>query len=603
MRRALIVFCLTFCIPALSTLGAENIPDTSIKAPRPGPINAAHIVIKGNYPEGPQTPGLFGDLLEGLSDGIARLDKAAADEKISTVILRLRNPVIGWAKLYEFQQAIGRVRARGKKVYAWLDSGSSMDYLLAASCDQIIMPESGVLMMLGLRAEVSFYKNMFDKLDVKAEMLRVGEFKSAAEPYTRTEMSPEFRSEMEAILDDYYRQMVDAVVASRKLQREQVIAAIDSGPHTARAAKKLGLIDRIAYEDEIEEVIKRENANLPLSISKSYGKKKIDTDFSGFGGMIKMMNLLMGVKPSKRGSRIPKIAVIYATGAIMSGRSKQDLFGQGILGAETLIKAVRSANGDETVKTIVLRVDSPGGSALASDLMWRALEKVEKPLVVSMGDVAASGGYYISMGADHIFAEPGTLTGSIGVVGGKFALKGLFEKIGITTTVISRGKNSGALSSLNGFSDSERRAMTRMIQEVYDQFTYKAAQGRKMQHADLEKLARGRVYTGAMAVKVGLVDKLGTLEDAITHATRLAGLDPKDKIKRLVLPKPASPFEALFGPTDSDTRLSRAQIGAFVQSLRAISPAAAEQLKAVNIVNQLAREKRLTLMPFRLRVE
>ena len=251
----------------------------------------------------------------------------------------------------------------------------------------------------------------------------------------------------------------------------------------------------------------------------------------------------------------------------------------------------------------MLRVDSPGGSALASDLMWRALEKVNKPLVVSMGDVAASGGYYISMGADFIYAEPGTITGSIGVVGGKFALNGLYEKIGISTTVISRGKNSGVMSTTHGFTDSERQAMTKMLYEVYDQFTRKAAKGRGMKQADLEKLARGRIYTGAMAVKIGLVDKLGTLDDAVIHATRLAGLDPDDKIERLLLPKPASPFEALFGPMGSDAKLGQSRSNALLESIRMLSPEIAEHLKAASIINLLAREQRLTLMPFRLTVK
>ena len=235
--------------------------------------------------------------------------------------------------------------------------------------------------------------------------------------------------------------------------------------------------------------------------------------------------------------------------------------------------------------------------------MWRALQKVSKPVVVSMGDVAASGGYYISMGANRIFAEPGTLTGSIGVVGGKFALKGLYEKIGISTTVIRRGKNSGVMSTLNEFSDSERKAMTKMLHEVYDQFTRKAAKGRNMEYAKLEKLARGRVYTGAMAVKIGLVDELGTLEDAFNHAKFLAGIKPGEKVKRMILPRPSSPFEQLFGPVDADARISGSAANGMMQWLEALSPELAAHLKNIAIVNLLAREPRLTLMPFRITVK
>ena len=603
MRRAVTICCLLSAVFMTAPSAWAKAPNQPADPPQVTKLRVAHIVLTGGYPEGAQAPGLFGNVVESLAGGLSRLNKAADDRRISAVVLRVKGPAIGWAKLYEFRQAIKRLRAKDKKVYAWLDSAATMDYLIAAGCDEVIMPESGVLMMTGLRAEVSFYKNLFDKLDIKAEMLRVGEFKSAAEPYTRTEMSPEFRKEMEEILDDTFRQLVETVVEGRKLDKKQVIAAIDSGPHTARAAKKLGLIDHIAYEDEIPRIIKGQDKNVEVTFARKYAKQKLDTDFSGFAGMMKLMNLMMGVQPSARRSRNSKIAVIYASGAIMSGKSTQSLLGGSVLGSETIIKAVRKANGDDTVKAIVLRVDSPGGSALASDLMWRALEKVDKPLVVSMGDVAASGGYYISMGADYIYAEPGTITGSIGVVGGKFALQGLYEKVGISTTVISRGKNSGVMSTTTGFTESERKAMTKMLYEVYDQFTKKAAKGRGMKQADLEKLARGRIYTGAMAVKNGLVDKLGTLDDAVEHATRLAGLDPGDKIERLLLPKPASPFEALFGPLGADAKLGQARSSALLESVRLLSPEIAEHLKAASIVNLLAREQRLTLMPFRLYVK
>lgn len=569
----------------------------------PVKLRWAHIALKGSYPEGAQAPGLFGELTESLADGIERLDKAATDESVSGIVLHIQDPEIGWGKLYELRQAIGRLRKGGKRVLAWLDSGSTKDYLLATACDEIVMPESGVLLMVGLRAEVTFYKNLLDKLDVRADMLRVGEYKSAAEPFTRTEMSPEFRREMEEILDDYWRQMIDAIAEARKLDRDQVTAAIDSGPHSARAARELKLIDRIAYEDELETLIRgdRDKKLTTVEIVKGYGKKKIDTDFSGLTGFIKLMNLMMGVETTTTRSTRPKIAVIHATGAIMTGESKTDLLGGQVLGANTIIKAIRTARDDKSVKAIVLRVDSPGGSALASDLIWRALQNVGKPVVVSMGDVAASGGYYISMGADAIFAEPGTLTGSIGVVGGKLALKGLYEKVGITTSVISRGNHSGALSALDAFSDSERKAMQKLLDDIYEQFTTKAAAGRKMKLEELEKLARGRVYTGAMAKKNGLVDELGSLDDAVAHAKKLAGLGADEQIDRLILPKATSPFESLFGPIESEeARVPAPRSSVLLRELSELSPDLARQLGAARIVELLAREPRLTLMPFRI---
>jgi protease-4 len=415
-------------------------------------------------------------------------------------------------------------------------------------------------------------------------------------------MSPEFRREMDAILDDYHRQVVDAIAEGRKLDREKVMAAIDSGPHTAKAAKELGLIDRVAYEDEAANILKGDGGR-EVKVTRRYGKKQRDTDFSGFAGMMKMMNMMMGLEEPKRRTSTPKIAVIHATGAIMEGKSATDFLSGQTLGSETFIKAVRTAGEDASVKAVVLRVDSPGGSALASDLMWRALEKLDKPVIVSMGDVAASGGYYISMGADRIFAEPGTLTGSIGVVGGKIALNGLFNKVGITTTVLSRGKNSGVMSIMEGFTDSEREAMTKMLHDIYDQFTRKAAQGRKMEHEKLEKLARGRVYTGAMALKIGLVDQLGTLDDAVAYARNAAGLKPEDKVERMILPKPVSPLEQLFGPLDPDAEVQSHQTSSLVEAARSTAPELVEQLQGALMVQLLAREGRLLLMPFRLSVK
>lgn len=601
--RAIWSFALVVCLLAVSS-PASNAATRSNKGPRSKaePFRFGHIELKGSYPEGAEPNGLFGNSVETLSEIVGRLDKAADDEKLNGVILRINDPTLGWAKVNELQHAIQHLRSKGKRVIAYLDSATTHDYLVASSCDQIVMPESGELAILGLRAEVTFFKNLFDWLHLKADMLRVGEYKSAAEPFVRTEMSKEFRHEMEEILDDYLRQIVDGISKSRKIDRQKVFAAIDGGPYTAQRARELGLIDKVAYEDEIEGFLKGTEVKRDVEIAKSYGKKKVDNDFSGFAGMMKMMSLIMGGDQQKHLSSSPKIAVVHAVGAIMSGKSSSSFFGSETLGSETFIKAVRQAADEKTVKAIVLRVDSPGGSALASDLMWRALQKAGKPVIVSMGDVAASGGYYISMGAKRIFAEPGTLTGSIGVVGGKVAIGGLLEKVGITTSVISRGKNSGAMSMISGFTDSERQAMQRTMNEIYGQFTRKAAQGRKMDYAKLEKLARGRVYTGAMATKLGLVDELGTLDDAVNYAAQVAGLPKGEKVERWILPPAVNPLEAIFGTNDSDAESSAHLTKALAQTLGQLSPELADQLRTAWIVNLLAREPRLTIMPFQIRV-
>lgn len=602
--RSFAIGCSLSVVLLLSCTARSARADDKEAAPESsGPATYAEIELKGQYPEGAQLPGLFGEMTETLDAAIARLNKAAGDEKIAGVVLRINNPTIGSSKMTAFRKAIASVQAKGKKVHAWLDEASSMDYLVASACDEVVMPEPAAIMLVGVRAEVTFYKKLFDLIGVKAEMLRVGEYKSYAEPYTRTEMSPEFRKEMEEILDDRYQQIVETIASSRKLAPEKVKAAIDAGPLTARHAMELGLIDRLAYQDELEAALAKKAEGKTFKVVKKYGKKKTDTDFSGMAGMMKMMEMLMGAEPPKRKSSNPKLAVIYASGMIMTGKNQSDfLSGESVMGSDTIIKAIKEANQDATVKAIVLRVDSPGGSALASDLIWHELELVKKPFVVSMGDVAGSGGYYIAMGADRIFADPGTITGSIGVVGGKFALKDLYGKVGISTDVISRGKNSGVLSSTTPFTDNERDAMQRMLNDIYDQFTTKAAQGRKMEKVKLEKLARGRVYSGTAALKIGLVDELGSLDDAIAFAKKQAGLGPDDKLERLNLPKATSPLESILGPLDpnADTRAGQAAVRQLLQS---ISPELEQNLQILNLMKILSKERTLTVMPFRLIVK
>ncbi len=560
-------------------------------------VSWAEIKISGSLPEGPSLPGLFGEIGQTMNRLFERLDAAAKDNKIKGIVLKINNPSLASGGIHELRTKILEVRKSGKPVYAFLETAMTADYLVATACDKIFMPEPGMLLMTGMRAEVSFYRNLLDKLDIQADILRVGKFKSAAEPYTRTEMSPEFKQEIEELLDDRFAAIINIIAKSRGLKPEQVKNGIDTGPHTPTSAVKIGLIDAVRYSDELEQIVLGGKKGVEFKLIKRYGKKKVDTNFEGFAGMMKMMELLMGAEPRGRRSKDPQIAIIYASGAIMPGNGSSGMFGDNMIGGDSMVKTINKAAANERVKAIVLRVNSPGGSALASDLIWRALEKVDKPIVVSMADVAASGGYYISMGADHIFAEPGTVTGSIGVVGGKLAFDGLFKKLGITTSVISRGKNSGALSMTSPFTDTERVAMQKMMNEIYEIFTRKAAQGRGMDINKLKALAGGRIYTGRMAVENGLIDELGTLEDAILKATQLAGLDEDDNIQRLLLPKPTSPFEQFFGPIDAGVKTTR-----LPQSLESFLPAELSlHIKNALMIDKLsASDPRLLMMPFHI---
>jgi protease-4 len=307
-------------------------------------------------------------------------------------------------------------------------------------------------------------------------------------------------------------------------------------------------------------------------------------------GMMKLCDLFRGAKPSTGSGKRPRIAVVYAVGPIMEGKSGSDVFGNTAMGANTIVAALRKAGEDAKVSAVVLRIDSPGGSATASDLIWRETVRLHKPLIASMSDVAGSGGYYIAMGAKKIIAAPGTLTGSIGVIGGKLVTRGLHEKLGMNTEVISRGANSGSLSSNQPFTPEERKAWTVLLQETYRQFVGKAAEGRKMPYNKLEALAQGRVYTGQMAKKLGLIDSLGTLKDAVAAAKIAAGLKADAEVDLMVLPEPKSFFEQLFGDSAGEA------------DLESLLPDGFKIWQQTKVMRQLLSERILLWMPYGLDV-
>ncbi|HEX3998099.1 MAG TPA: signal peptide peptidase SppA [Pirellulales bacterium] len=528
-------------------------PDEAKDSKAAKPVQLAVIELSGSYPEGAGEAGLFGEVSENLNRIIERIDQAGKDEKISGLILEFRDLELGRGKAHEMRAAIARVRKSGKKVYADLRSGEASDYLLASACDEIVMPESGTLAVAGVRAEVTFFKDLLDKLGIQAEILQKGAYKGTGEIFTRSGMSREFREDIDSLVDDFYTQLIDTIASDRKLDRGRVKDLVDQGIFSATDAKAAGLIDRVAYRDQLIDELKKSMQASEIKLVENYGKKKLDEDFSGFNGFLKLMQMLTGNEPSQTSGKNPKIAVIYAVGEIVDGKGGGGLFTSEACGGDTMIKAIRDAESNPKVVAIVLRIDSPGGSALASDLVWREVVTCKKPIVASMGDVAASGGYYIAMGAKKIIAEPGTITGSIGVVGGKVALKGLMDKVGITTSVVSRGKNSGWQSEIDPFTPSEREAWSKSMDDMYRQFTTKAAKGRKIDLKHLQDdLAGGRVFTGRVAVGKKLVDSVGTLDDALAAAKSLAGLKPDEAVDRLNLPKPKTLLESLFGDSQED---------------------------------------------------
>ncbi len=529
---------------------------------------------------------MFGELKPSLAALVERLDSAASDKSVGAVWLKIEDLAIGRAKIWELRGAIARLRKANKPVYAELTTADGPQYLLAGACDKIVMPPSGMLIVPGVRAEVTFVKGLLDKIGLQFDALQMGKYKGAAEPLTRTEMSKPFRESLDALVDDTYEDMVDTIAADRKLKDYQVKTLLDQGLFTAAAAKKGRLIDEVLYSDQLQDAIKSALKAKDLDVQTNYKKKRIDTNFSGIGGMMKMLELMMGGKPSEASSTKQKIAVVYASGPIVEGKGTGSMFSDSVMGSTTIISALRRAADDAKVAGIVLRIDSPGGSATASDLIWRETVRIHKPIIASMSDVAGSGGYYIAMGAKKIVAAPGTLTGSIGVIGGKLVTRGLYDKLGLTTEVISRGANSGTLSSAQPFTPEERKAWTELLQETYHQFVSKAAQGRKMPYDKLQELAQGRVYTGRMAKKIGLIDELGTLHDAIAAAKVAAGLKADADVELLMLPEQKTFFEQLFGDPSATT------------DLESLLPEGLQLLRQTVVLRQLLSARILLWMPY-----
>jgi protease-4 len=605
-HSAALAALLLLAAPALLLADDEKGEKKKGKKDEPATPVVAHIRLAGDLDETPTAADpLFGGSAESFKTKLDRLTKAKDDANVKSVYLQLDDLHIGWGKLDELRRAIADVRAAGKKVYAHLDSADAKGLLTALACDVVAMPESGDVMMHGMRAEVTFYKDFFEKLHLQADFLQMGDYKGAAEPFTRSGMSPQFRQQFETVINDFYeKSYVEAFVKSRpekKWTAEQVKKWIDEGAFTAKRAKKLGLIDRLAYAEEFEAQMKAETKDEDVRIARHYAKQTPDdVDLSNPFAIFKLL-----APPKKKVSKKPKVAVIYAVGAITTGRGAVDPFsGESAVGSATMIEAIRDAEKDETVKAIVLRVDSPGGSALASDLIWKELAACKKPVVASMGDVAASGGYYISMAAKKIYAEPGTLTGSIGVVGGKIVTGGLFDWLGMKTEVISRGANSGLMSSEQPWTESERQVMTKLMQDVYDQFLAKALQGRKKAGVEMTKdklltLAGGRIWTGRQAKANGLVDELGTLADAVAEAKKLAGQEDND-LDLLILPRPKTFLERL-ADSAAETRAPAPKLEQ-LPMLKGV-PGLAGKLRTAGALLRLQGERVWLMPPFHFEVK
>lgn len=437
---------------------------------------------------------------------------AKNDERIKGISIVLNSPIIGIAKVEELTDRVERFREEtGKPVYIYSDYYTLGTLLLASSCERVFIPPTGELIIPGIRVEPIFFKGTMDKLGIQWDIVKMKEYKNGLDPFVSDTLSPESREVYTALVDTLYRQTIREIAEARGIDTSILISCIDSGIITAKDAKNLGLVDSLIYPIDYEEI-----------------EQELAGDEENITGFLKYITEReMSFPPREK-----KIAVIYASGSIHTGESKPGYFGASAsIGSKTYTKALKDAADDDDIIGIILRVDSGGGSALASDIIRDAVQyaKDKKPVIASMTSVAASGGYYIAMACDSIFVEPMTITGSIGVLYGKPSLKGLYEKLGIRKDIsIYRGKHSGLTSDYERLTPEEYEFIKRYIEDIYNDFVGKAAEDRKKGFDELEPVARGRVYTGKEAITFGLVDRFGGLNDAIDCILKKENISRKD---------------------------------------------------------------------------
>ena len=449
------------------------------------------------------------------------LRMAAADDRIRAVVLAPSPQPLPWGAAQELRGAVAAFRESGKRIVAYLEYGGSQPYYLAAACDEVFLAPTSTLDLVGVTLTELFARDALDKIGAYPDMLHAGDFKTAANIYTEQTFTPEHREMTEALTRDYFDQLALGIARGRGMLLADMRALIDDGPFLPADALARGLVDGLLYEDELLDLL-AEGGEPPERLSRTrYGR--VDPSSLGLDGG-------------------PSIAVVHVTGAIAHGAS-----GQGVAGAATLMRAVRAAREDEDIEAIIVRINSPGGGAIASDLIWReiVLAGEEKPVVASMADLAASGGYYVAMPADVIVAQPGTLTGSIGVLGGKLALGGAFEKLGVAVEEVSAGRLAGMNSIVNPYSDAARERVQQIIDAFYEEFLARAAEGRGMTRDAVHAVGQGRVWTGRQARNLGLVDELGGMDAAVAAAKRLAGIGAGREVTLVPYPRPRTFFETL----------------------------------------------------------
>jgi protease-4 len=463
------------------------------------------------------------------------LRMAAADSHIKAVVLEPDGLVAGWAKLEELRGDLEQFRKSGKPVFAYLRTPTTRDYYVALAADRIFTGPEEPLMLKGLRAEMMYFKKTLDKIGVSVDVEHAGKYKDFGDMFTRSDMSSETREVMTGVVDDLYGNLVARIAESRKKSPPEVQAIIDQGPFTAQQALKAGLLDQLSFEDEMWSALKDKlHSGEPIRVSaEKY--VKVPPENAGLPGK-------------------SRIALVIGEGDIVRGAADDNGADESSLTSNGFDKLLVQVAGDSTIKGVVVRIDSPGGEVTASDDIWRQMNLLskKKPTVISMSDLAASGGYYMAMTGDAIVAEPGTLTGSIGVVFGKPNLHGLYDKLGITKDSLQRGKHADIDSDYTPLTPEERDLLRQGIDESYRDFLSKVANARHHSVEEIDRVAQGRVWLGSQAKSRGLVDELGGLDTAIDLVKKKANIPVGEQVTLVTYPPRRSIIDVIMKRSQED---------------------------------------------------
>lgn len=468
---------------------------------------------------------LFGDYRLNLRTFLERLEMIRTDSQVKGVLIYISNPGISLSQAQEVRDALAAIVKTGKPVFIHADVYDTTLYTLASGASDICLLEGGELMMPGIGIESMFLRGLFDKVGVKADYVQIGEYKGADEQYTRTEATEELRGEMKSLVEGLYDEVVNGIVKYRKVDAAVVKATIDDSMASGKTAKSRKLVDHLVDQDGVRALLEKKLGSEAL-LNPAYGMPQREAvDFSNPFGLL--ASLMKKSDEGKNDSEKPSVAIIYAEGVIVDGEAEDGILSEGgTVGSANMRRAFRAALRDDNIKAVVIRIDSPGGSALASEVMWQAARRVaeKKPVIISIGGMAASGGYYLASAGETIYADPTAIVGSIGVVGGKFVTADLFEKLGIKTETFAKGRNADLFSMNQPFTDRQRVMVTTWMKSTYDQFTDRIMTTRKGKIADIDRVARGRIFVAGKAKELGMVDEIGGLRDAIAAAASKSGL-------------------------------------------------------------------------------